>query len=63
MRRVELRPAARRDMLRFERYLNRHSPRAALRMFAERQREKAGARRSAPHARRSRALQPRAAGS
>lgn len=33
MRRVELRPAARRDMLRFERYLNRHSPRAALRMF------------------------------
>jgi plasmid stabilization system protein ParE len=33
MRRVELRPAARRDMLRFERSLNRHSPRAALRMF------------------------------
>jgi len=33
MRRVELRPAARRDLLRFERYLNRHSPRAALRMF------------------------------
>jgi plasmid stabilization system protein ParE len=33
MRRVELRPAARRDMLRFERDLNRHSPRAALRMF------------------------------
>lgn len=33
MRRVELRPAARRDMLRFERSLQRHSPRAALRMF------------------------------
>jgi len=33
MRRVELRPAARRDMLRFERSLSRHSPRAALRMF------------------------------
>ncbi len=33
MRRVELRPAARRDMLRFERSLNRHSPQAALRMF------------------------------
>jgi plasmid stabilization system protein ParE len=33
MRRVVLRPAARRDMLRFERYLNRHSPRAAVRMF------------------------------
>jgi plasmid stabilization system protein ParE len=33
MRRVELRPAARRDMLRFERSLNRHSPKAALRMF------------------------------
>ncbi|HEX8900493.1 type II toxin-antitoxin system RelE/ParE family toxin [Vitreimonas sp.] len=33
MRRVELRPAARRDLLRFERDLNRHSPRAALRMF------------------------------
>lgn len=33
MKRVELRPAARRDMLRFERFLNRHSPRAALRMF------------------------------
>ncbi len=33
MRRVELRPAARRDMLRFERDLNRHSPHAALRMF------------------------------
>jgi len=34
MRRVELRPAARRDMLRFERSLNRHSPQAALRMFS-----------------------------
>jgi plasmid stabilization system protein ParE len=33
MRRVEPRPAARRDMLRFERSLNRYSPRAALRMF------------------------------
>jgi plasmid stabilization system protein ParE len=33
MRRVELRPAARRDMLRFERSLTRHSPQAALRMF------------------------------
>jgi plasmid stabilization system protein ParE len=33
MKRVELRPAARRDMLRFERSLSRHSPRAALRMF------------------------------
>lgn len=33
MRRVELRPAARRDMLRFERSLNRRSPQAALRMF------------------------------
>lgn len=33
MRRVELRPAAQRDMLRFERSLNRHSPKAALRMF------------------------------
>lgn len=33
MRRVELRPAAQRDMLRFERSLSRHSPRAALRMF------------------------------
>jgi plasmid stabilization system protein ParE len=33
MKRVELRPAARRDMLRFERSLNHHSPRAALRMF------------------------------
>jgi plasmid stabilization system protein ParE len=33
MKRVELRPAARRDMLRFERSLNRRSPRAALRMF------------------------------
>jgi len=33
MRRLELRPAARRDMLRFERSLNRHSPSAALRMF------------------------------
>lgn len=33
MRRVELRPAARRDMLRFERNLGRHSPQAALRMF------------------------------
>ncbi len=33
MRRVELRPAARRDLLRFEHSLNRHSPRAALRMF------------------------------
>jgi len=33
MRRVELRPAARRDLLRFERSLNRHSTKAALRMF------------------------------
>ena len=33
MRRVQLRPAARRDMLRFERSLSRHSPQAALRMF------------------------------
>jgi plasmid stabilization system protein ParE len=33
MRRVELRPAARRDMLRFEANLKRRSPRAALRMF------------------------------
>jgi plasmid stabilization system protein ParE len=33
MKRLELRPAARRDMLRFERSLKRHSPRAALRMF------------------------------
>lgn len=33
MRRVELRPAARRDMLHFERSLHRHSPQAALRMF------------------------------
>ena len=33
MRRVELRPAARRDILRFERNLKHHSPRAALRMF------------------------------
>jgi plasmid stabilization system protein ParE len=33
MRRVELRHAARRDMLRFERSLKRHSPQAALRMF------------------------------
>lgn len=33
MRRVELRPAARRDLLRFERNLKRHSPQAALRMF------------------------------
>ncbi|MGH6951122.1 MAG: type II toxin-antitoxin system RelE/ParE family toxin [Vitreimonas sp.] len=30
---MELRPAARRDILRFERNLKRHSPRAALRMF------------------------------
>lgn len=33
MKRVELRPAARRDLLSFERSLKRHSPRAALRMF------------------------------
>lgn len=33
MRRLELRPAARRDMLRLERSLKRRSPRAALRMF------------------------------
>jgi plasmid stabilization system protein ParE len=33
MRRVELRPAARRDLIRFERSLQRRSPRAALRMF------------------------------
>jgi plasmid stabilization system protein ParE len=33
MKRLELRPAARRDLLRHEKYLQSHSPRAALRMF------------------------------
>ncbi|MET0544998.1 MAG: type II toxin-antitoxin system RelE/ParE family toxin [Caulobacterales bacterium] len=33
MRQVELRPAARRDLARLERHLQRKSPRAALRMF------------------------------
>ncbi|MFZ2030812.1 MAG: type II toxin-antitoxin system RelE/ParE family toxin [Vitreimonas sp.] len=33
MKRLELRPAARRDLLRHEKQLQRHSPRAALRMF------------------------------
>jgi plasmid stabilization system protein ParE len=33
MKRVELLPAAQRDLLRLERHLERHSARAALRMF------------------------------
>ena len=33
MKQLELRPAARRDLLRHERHLQSHSPRAALRMF------------------------------
>ncbi len=33
MKRLELRPAAHRDLLRLERSIEKHSPRAALRMF------------------------------